>query len=965
MKTRYNTFDIVCVVTELQKLVGMRVNNIYDIDNKTYLIRLQRTEEKQVLLLESGNRIHSTNYEWPKNVAPSGFSMKLRKHLKNKRLESLNQLGIDRIIDMQFGTGEAAYHVILELYDRGNIVLTDHEMTILYVLRPHTEGDKIRFAVREKYPQNRAKEEADVSKEKLLEILAKAKVGDQLKKILNTNLENGPALLDHVLAKQTIPSSAKIGKTFDIERDVDKLVMALREADMIFKSAKKEPPKGYIIQKKEERLAIEGEVEYFYSNQEFHPMLFQQHLSMPYKEFDSFCMAVDEFFSSLESQKLELKAVQQERDAMKKLENVRKDHNQRLIGLEKLQEEDKQKGELITRNCELVDRAILSVQMLLGQQMSWDNIKELIDEARTRGDPIAEIITKLKLEINHISLQLHDPYAESESSESDQENYGDKIPSMVVDVDLDLTAFANARRYYDQKRTAAKKQQKTIESQSKALKSAERKTKQTLKDVQTITNINKVRKVYWFEKFYWFISSENYLVIAGRDQQQNEMIVKRYMKPIDVYVHADIHGASSVIIKNPTGLPVPPKTLNEAGTMAICYSVAWDAKVVTNAYWVWGEQVSKTAPTGEYLSTGSFMIRGKKNFLPPSHLILGLSFLFRLEDGCIEKHLGERKVLTQGEEEVRQESESGKDDDVEVPILDESDEDDLNRNEPQTTTEEKPEDTKEDSTDSEDDSKFPDTQIKIQHFGGTRQILTEPAIKEEQTREDENVIYLGDDKPIVLKPNENKGRSRGASESSYKSVKIVRKDEREQKQPQAKRGQKNKLKKIKEKYKDQDEEERKIKIDLLKSSGQQKETKKPKKGSKDTKTIKREPRVPKPQPQKEPNDLDDDEPTTVQADVDVINGLTGVPLEGDELLFAVPVIAPYNTLSSYKFKVKLTPGTNKKGKAAKTAVAMFLKDRTITQREKDLLKAVKDDQLARNFPGKVKLSAPKMQNLRK
>ena len=33
----------------------------------------------------------------------------------------------------------------------------------------------------------------------------------------------------------------------------------------------------------------------------------------------------------------------------------------------------------------------------------------------------------------------------------------------------------------------------------------------------------------WFEKFYWFISSENYLVIGGRDQQQNELIVKKYL----------------------------------------------------------------------------------------------------------------------------------------------------------------------------------------------------------------------------------------------------------------------------------------------------------------------------------------------------------------------------------------------------------------------------------------------------
>ncbi len=28
-------------------------------------------------------------------------------------------------------------------------------------------------------------------------------------------------------------------------------------------------------------------------------------------------------------------------------------------------------------------------------------------------------------------------------------------------------------------------------------------------------------------------------------------------------------------------------------------------------------QVSKAAPSGEYLVTGSFMIRGKKNYLPP------------------------------------------------------------------------------------------------------------------------------------------------------------------------------------------------------------------------------------------------------------------------------------------------------------------------------------------------------------
>lgn len=55
-------------------------------------------------------------------------------------------------------------------------------------------------------------------------------------------------------------------------------------------------------------------------------------------------------------------------------------------------------------------------------------------------------------------------------------------------------------------------------------------------------------------------------------------------------------------------------------------------------------KVSKTAPTGEYLTTGSFMIRGKKNFLPPTYLVMGFGILLRLEDSCIEHHLNERRV---------------------------------------------------------------------------------------------------------------------------------------------------------------------------------------------------------------------------------------------------------------------------------------------------------------------------------
>lgn len=46
---------------------------------------------------------------------------------------------------------------------------------------------------------------------------------------------------------------------------------------------------------------------------------------------------MDEFFSKMESQKIDMKALSQEKTALKKLENVRKDHQRRIESLQKSQ----------------------------------------------------------------------------------------------------------------------------------------------------------------------------------------------------------------------------------------------------------------------------------------------------------------------------------------------------------------------------------------------------------------------------------------------------------------------------------------------------------------------------------------------------------------------------------------------------------------------------------------------------
>lgn len=77
----------------------------------------------------------------------------------------------------------------------------------------------------------------------------------------------------------------------------------------------------------------------------------------------------------------------------------------------------------------------------------------------------------------------------------------------------------------------------------------------------------------------------------------------------------------------------------------VCGSVAWDAKVVTRAWWVFGSQVSKSAPSGEFLSTGSFMIRGRKNYLLPEHLQFGFSFMFRVGTDILTSMFMETTLL--------------------------------------------------------------------------------------------------------------------------------------------------------------------------------------------------------------------------------------------------------------------------------------------------------------------------------
>jgi hypothetical protein len=194
------------------------------------------------------------------------------------------------------------------------------------------------------------------------------------------------------------------------------------------------------------------------------------------------------------------------------------------------------------------------------------------------------------------------------------------------------------------RKTALEHEDKAMAAGARVVELAEAKVDATARRVarsggnSKAHTVQEVRRVPFFEKFRWFISSEGVLVLAGRDAHQNELLVKRYLRPQDAYVHADMHGAASCVVRNPSTsptaasmLPTLALTLNQAATYSAALSSNWKGSLSTSAWWVHASQVSKAAPSGEFLPTGSFMIRGTKNMLHASRMELGVCLLFKVD----------------------------------------------------------------------------------------------------------------------------------------------------------------------------------------------------------------------------------------------------------------------------------------------------------------------------------------------
>ena len=200
-----------------------------------------------------------------------------------------------------------------------------------------------------------------------------------------------------------------------------------------------------------------------------------------------------------------------------------------------------------------------------------------------------------------------------------------QIENKEFKIDISKSPEANASDYFDKAKEMERKAKRTREIlNTKPLKKPRRKK-------------IKAENLEWFENYRWFITSEGEVAIGGKDATTNERAVKKYLKNMDRYAHADVHGAPSIVVKN-NGTPPSSDSMLEACHFSLAYSKAWAARVSSgHSFWVESDKVSKTPNTGEFLAKGSFVIRGKRNWNKNLELKLAIGLI---DYNGVEKLMG-------------------------------------------------------------------------------------------------------------------------------------------------------------------------------------------------------------------------------------------------------------------------------------------------------------------------------------
>ncbi len=590
MKAGMTNVDVAALAAELvPRVVGARVDRAYQPAKEQILLRLRRKATGRVdLLFELGKFVTATKRPPENPDKPSMVAQILRTELENGRVIAFAQIGFDRLIRMDIERGDGVRSLVFELFGDGNLLLLDAAGVITLPMKGGDFGAR-RLRKGEPYlPPPGAALPFTLT----IDALRAAAVGKRdLVRFLAVDLGFGPLWGEELALRSGVAKNTPVADLADadwatVHGAVAQLGTDIQRNDLA-------PSLVYAI--KPEGPELVDAVPF--------PMRRYAQPAFSHEEAPTFHEALDAIFvggpATADEEELEDPRRPRFNEAKAKLLRQVKQVEDAMAAFDVEEAASRADGETLYAAFPQVQSILDALQKARGDR-SWAAIEDTLAKGRAEGNPLALQVPQLR---------PHDGSAVIAVRALDGS-------TRDVEVDLRRTVQENADACFAAAKRAHARRAGAQHAQLDA------RTKIDALDAKGLDGFGaapqrteRVSRHFWFESYRWTILPSGLIAVGGRSASQNDAVVKKYLRDGDRYVHAEIHGAPSIVVRPAEGVAkdISNEDLRVACQFAVCASRAWRQFGPATAYWVTPNQVSKTPASGEYVPRGAWMIHGKRN----------------------------------------------------------------------------------------------------------------------------------------------------------------------------------------------------------------------------------------------------------------------------------------------------------------------------------------------------------------
>ncbi|MBN1800729.1 MAG: NFACT family protein [Candidatus Lokiarchaeota archaeon] len=589
--TNFSNIDVFAISKELDALLtGSMISNVYEVEDML-ILKLNTDKGRKNLIIKSDSRINLTNYDYPIPKYPNQYIMSLRKFLKNRRILSVSQFNFDRIIVLELSNLDTtSWKFIIELFNKGNFLLLD-ENNILKIAKKYRKfKDRDVLAGKEfLFPKSRGKDFISIKKEEFKDIIREK--DEEIVRILARNINIAGLYAEELCLRANLDKKKSGIKLNEEELECFFDQFKTMRNEILFGKIK---PYILLDDDKSEIGVYPFELEIFSEKHK--------------KNYESYNNAVDDFYSKIDSEILKMPSDQRINQKIKNQEKILKNQLEYMEELEKKKSKYYEQGDFIYSNFKILENLLHVISSARTKGFSWEEINQKLVSAKEEKMSDVEYFDHIVPATKQIVLKTNDE---------------------TIYIDLTKSIGENASMIYEKGKKADKKIKGTLPAiEQTRVKIEKLKEEKELIEVEVDFLVKKPKKK-WYEKFHWFVTSDDFLVVGGKDASSNEIIFKKYLDSHDLVFHTNFPGSPLTILKNPESREIPERSIKEAADFVASYSRAWkESWGFVDVFYVHPEQVSKTPPSGEFLPKGSFMITGKKNIIKNAKIELAISLDF-------------------------------------------------------------------------------------------------------------------------------------------------------------------------------------------------------------------------------------------------------------------------------------------------------------------------------------------------